>query len=217
MSTAFINYISRNQAQDAATFTELLRQWVADDDAALEVAASIAALHNSFNEDASAIRNWLAFLALQSELARQIGGKPRNVVDEFGEMAFRQAMLRGEAIRAIWDQPMLEPREVASAVGAKSSNREKVRQLRARSWIVGLPSGRGFLYPAFQFDVSRREVFPEVRKVNIKLSAVSDPWGVVSWWIAENARLQASPASLVGSGKAQELVDAAGAVTELVG
>ncbi len=126
-------------------------------------------------------------------------------------------MLRGEAIRAIWDQPMLEPREVASAVGAKSSNREKVRQLRARSWIVGLPSGRGFLYPAFQFDVSRREVFPEVRKVNIKLSAVSDPWGVVSWWIAENARLQASPASLVGTRKARELVDAAGAATELVG
>ena len=96
-------------------------------------------------------------------------------------LAVSQAKLRGEAIRAIWDQPMLESREVATAVGAKASNREKVRQIRERSWIVGLASGRGYLYPAFQFDLNRREVFPEVREVNINLSANSDPWGVTSW------------------------------------
>ncbi len=217
LSNAFIEYISRQETQVAETFTEFARLWATDDDAALDVAASIASLHHSFKKEAPAIRSWLTLLALQNELALQIGGKPRKVVDEFGQIALSQAKLRGEAIRAIWDQPMLEPREVASAVGAKPSNREKVRQYRVRSWIVGLPSGRGFLYPAFQFDVNRRGVFPEVRAVNVELSANSDPWGVASWWINENARLQVSPVDLVGTGKAQDLIDAAGAVTELIG
>lgn len=221
LSTAFIEYFSEHysgrEAQVATLFEDFLRLWATDDDAALRVAASIASLHHSFKNEASAIRSWLTLLALQSDLALQIGGKPRKVLDEFGQKALRQAKLRGEAMGAIWDQPMFGPREVASAIGAKPSNREKVRQFRVRSWIVGLPSGRGFLYPAFQFDVNRREVFPEVRAVNVELSANSDPWGAASWWIAENARLQAIPADLVGTSRAQDLAYAAGAITELIG
>ena len=112
---------------------------------------------------------------------------------------------------------MLESREVAVAIGVKQTNREKVRQFRNRSWIVGLPSGRGYLYPAFQFDLSRREVFPEVRAANVELSANSDPWGAASWWITENARLRECPIDLVGTEKALDVIDVAGAVSEQIG
>lgn len=125
----------------------------------------------------------------------------------------RQVQIAGEAIAAIWREEVLEPREVALALGAKASNREKVSVLRRRSWLFGLPRDRGFLYPAFQVDVARRELRPEVREVNETLDAAGDPWGVASWWVSENARLGTRPVELVGTARAEELVQAARAVT----
>ena len=73
--------------------------------------------------------------------------------------------LETEALEMIWSEPMLRPGAAAVALGARATNREKVRRLRQRSSLLGLPQGNGFLYPAFQFDSRRREVFPEVRAV----------------------------------------------------
>ena len=112
---------------------------------------------------------------------------------------------------------MFESRDAAVALGAKPTNREKVRQYRERSWLLGLPSGRGFVFPAFQFDPERRDAFPEVRAVNERLSAASDPWGVASWWISRHARLGARPVDLVGTGRADDLVTVAEVVVEPVG
>ena len=67
---------------------------------------------------------------------------------------------------------MIESRDAAVALGARRENRE-------RSWR--LPSGRGYLYPAFQFDAARRDVAAEVRTVNELLDASGDPWGGASW------------------------------------
>lgn len=94
---------------------------------------------------------------------------------------------------------MLEPRDAALALGGRRENRERVRRYREPSWLLGPPSGRGYLYPAFQFDASRRDVVPEVRAVNEELDAAGDPWGVASWWISRNDRIDARPRDLVGT------------------
>lgn len=139
------------------------------------------------------------------------------MLDEVGQTVMAQARLQGEAIHTIWREPMLEPRCAAVALGAKETNREKARQFRERSWLLGLPLGRGYLYPAFQFDPERRNVFDEVRTANELLEAASDLWGVASWWISTHARLAARPVDLVGTDRSDDLVEVAGTVTELVG
>ena len=109
------------------------------------------------------------------------------------------------------------PRDAAVALGARRENRERVRRYRERSWLLGLPSGRGYLYPAFQFDASRRDVAPEVRAVNEQLDAAGDPRGVASWWVSRNDRLAARPHELVGTERAGELAAAARALTQPLG
>lgn len=116
-------------------------------------------------------------------------------------------------MRAIWDEPMLGPRDAALALRAKGENRERVRRYRERSWLLGLLSGRGYRYPGFQFDADRRDVAPEVRTVNEELDAAGDPWGVASWWVSCNDRLGERPRDLVGTARAGELGEAAGALT----
>ena len=183
----------------------------------LDAAASLAARHHALEGDESRLRSWLALFALRSDLARQLGGEPRQVLDDVGHALMAQARLQGDALRTIWREAMLEPKDAAVSLGARATNREKVRQYRERSWLVGLPSGRGYLYPAFQFDQERRDVFAEVRAVNERLEAVDDPWGVASWWISRHARLGARPADLVGNDRGDDLVAVAEAATEPVG
>ena len=126
-------------------------------------------------------------------------------------------LLQAEALQTIWSEPMLKPGAAAVALGERATDRETVRRLRRRSSLLGLPDGNGFLYPAFQFDSRRREVFPEVRAVNERLVSVEDPWGVASWWISRNSRLGIRPADLVGSGRADDLTAVAEAVVEPLG
>ena len=183
----------------------------------LDAAVSLAARHPALEDDESRLRSWLMLITLRSDLVRQLGGEPRRVLDEAGRTVMAQARLQGEATQTIWREPMLEPRHAAAALGAKETNREKVRQHRERSWLLGLPFGRGYLYPAFQFDPERRDVYVEVRAVNERLEAAGDPWGVASWWISRHARLDARPADLVGTDRADDLIAVADAATELVG
>ena len=183
----------------------------------LDAAVSLAARHPALEGDESRLRSWLMLITLRSDLVRQLGGEPRRVLDEAGRTVMAQARLQGEATQTIWREPMLEPRHAAVALGARETNREKVRQYRERSWLMGLPFGRGYLYPAFQFDPERRDVYAEVRAVNERLETAGDPWGAASWWISRHARLDARPADLVGTDRADDLVAVAEAVTELVG
>ncbi len=183
----------------------------------LDAAASLAARHHALEDDESRLRSWLALFALRGDLARQLGGEPRQVLDEADEALMTRARLQGEAIWTIWREPMLAPKDAAVALGARATNREKVRQYRERSWLVGVASGRGYLYPAFQFDQERRDVFAEVRAVNERLDAASDPWGVASWWTSPHARLGARPADLVGTHRGDDLVAVATSVAGLVG
>ena len=190
---------------------------VAEESDVLDAAALLAAQHHALAGDEAWLRSWLSLLTVRNDVVRQIGGEPRHVLDEAGQGVLAQAMVQGEAVRAIWREPMREPRDAAVALGARATNREKVRQYRKRSWLLGLPAGRGYVYPAFQFDPERRDVFAEVRAVNERLEAADDPWGVASWWIARHARLGARPADLVGTRRADDLVAAADAAVEPIG
>ena len=190
---------------------------VAEESDVLDAAAFLAAQHHALAGDEAWLRSWLSLLTVRNDVVRQIGGEPRHVLDEAGQGVLAQAMVQGEAVRAIWREPMREPRDAAVALGARATNREKVRQYRKRSWLLGLPAGRGYVYPAFQFDPERRDVFAEVRAVNERLEAADDPWGVASWWIARHARLGARPADLVGTRRADDLFAAADAATEPIG
>lgn len=179
----------------------------------LDTGARIAAQHPDLRGRMSELRALLDWEAIKGRMAHELAGGPRRTVTAAEVRGARQVQIAGEAIAAIWREEVLEPREVALALGAKASNREKVSVLRRRSWLLGLPRDRGFLYPAFQVDAARRELRSEVREVNETLDAAGDPWGVASWWVSENARLGTRPVELVGSARAEELVQAARAVT----
>ena len=217
LEDALLIFVSHTDCDAGELLLRLAAQLPLREPDLLDAAASLAARHQSLQGDESQLRSWLTLLTLRTDLARQIGGEPHRVLHETGLNVMTQAKTSGEAIQTIWREPMLESRDAAVALGAKPTNREKVRQYRERSWLLGLPSGRGFVYPAFQFDPERRDAFPEVRAVNQRLSAASDPWGVASWWISRHARLSARPVDLVGTGRADDLVAVAEAIIEPVG
>lgn len=189
-------------------------------DETLSAAAELASHHPGLaNETPAIVRAVLATLAHRDPLTDEVAGGPRWLVgaDDVADSILSQARIAGEAIASIWEHQMYKASAAAVALGAKPSNREKVRVYRERSWLLGLPHGRGFVYPSFQFDVTARDVSVEVREVNQTLGAASDPWGVASWWVSPNDRLASSPLDLVGTDRAPEIVKAAQAVLEPVG
>ena len=210
--------LAQRHGHDAPRLLVLLAtSWPAPEAELLDAAAQLAARHEALNGGAARVRSLLELLAQQHVLARQLGGDPRHVLDEAERVLLLQAQVEGEALRSIWDEPMIEARDAAAALGAAPSNRERVRRYRERSWLLGLPSGRGYLYPTFQFAVERRDVAPAVRAVNEQLDAAGDPWGVASWWVALNDRLGARPRDLVGTERADDLAGAAASLTQPLG
>ena len=210
--------LARRPDRDARNMlVHLAAGWPAEGLDLLDAAATVASRHDTWAGDDDRLRRWLMVLGHSRDLAAQLGGDPQHVLDGLERSALDQARLQGEAIESIWREPMLKPGDAALALGARATNREKVRRLRERSSLLGLPSGSGFLYPAFQFDAARRRLFPEVIEVNELIDAAGDPWGVASWWMAENARIAERPVNCVGTERAPDLVRAAGALVEPVG
>lgn len=210
--------LARRPDRDARNMlVHLAAGWPAEGSELLDAAATVAARHDTWAGDDDRLRRWLTVLGHSREFAAQLGGDPQYVLEGLERSALDQARLQGEAIESIWREPMLKPGDAALALGARATNREKVRRLRERSALLGLPSGSGFLYPAFQFDTARRRLFPEVIEVNELIDAAGDPWGVASWWMAEDARIAERPVNCVGTDRAPDLVAAAGALVEPVG
>ena len=183
----------------------------------LDAAAALAARHRGLEGHETRLRGLLGLLTLRGALAGELGTEPHHVFDELEWTVTASARLEGEAIRTIWREPMLKPGAAAVALGARVSNREKVRRLRRRSSLLGVPHGNGFLYPAFQFDSVRLAIFSEVQAVNERLKSSEDPWGVASWWMSQNARLGCRPVDLVGTDRADDLPAVAEAMTEPLG
>lgn len=63
--------------------------------------------------------------------------------------------------------------------------------------VIALPTPRGMVYPAFQFDDHDR-LPPIVAEINELLGAGDDPWGVADWWLSEDPSLGARPVDLIG-------------------
>ena len=88
-------------------------------------------------------------------------------------------------------EPALGAEEVARCLG--SSSNTNLRQLaldhRKRGDLLGVKVNGKYLYPAFQFDETRQEVYPIVKEINKILSSESDSWAVFGWWVSPNARL----------------------------
>lgn len=209
--------LGETMVSEVRELSRRLSRSAASPDDWLDAGAELAARHPDLEGKASELRSLLAWEASKSKMAHELAGEPRHLVTASELQGERQVRIAGEAIADVWKEPILEPREVALALGAKESNREKVSSLRKRSWLLGVPRNRGYLYPAFQIDLSRRQVFPEVRAVNQELGAAEDAWGVASWWLSSNDRLGARPADLVGSSRSEDLVEAAKALTAPIG
>ena len=217
LADALVDLALRRAGGGDGLLARVADRWGPGDSGLLDAAATLAARHEGLAGEEEQLRSYLALFALRGEMTRRVAGTPTRVLDDLGQSMIEQARIRGEAIRTIWQEPMLTPGAAAVALGARKTNREKVRRHRERSWLVGLASGGGYLYPAFQFDSERRDVFPEVRTVNERLDAAGDPWGVASWWISTHDRLAARPADLVGTDRADDLLKAAAAALEPIG
>ncbi len=210
--------IERTQRSRRILFESLSKDLAPD--AVLDAAAEVAAHHPDLEAIEDRVRTLLAVAAKRNEIVHGVAGEPRRIldVDDLTDSTMRQARLAGEAIATIWDEPMLEPRAAATALGGKKTNREKVRTYRERSWLLGVPRDRRYLYPAFQFDPRRRELYSAVREANELLDAAADPWGVASWWVSPNDRLgRARPLDLIGTAQAEDVVRAAHAALESIG
>ena len=147
--------------------------------------------------------------ALASEgIAAGMSGSPRIIVEGielpgFGsEEIAREATLRGLVRARIFEQDMLAASAVAEIVGSRSTNpRQYANKARLRSEIVGVPWRNQYLYPRFQFDEEHGCVRPEAGEVNRVVRAVDDPWGVASWWVSANGRLDGrTPADVLVEG-----------------
>jgi len=132
-----------------------------------------------------------------------------------------------------------EQADAASAVGARGAPKapptldEFDRQVEAR--LLSLPSltenevrrnnvdpdddglirlpapNRAVRLPAFQFNPEGRP-WPVLREVNRRLNAAADPWGVACWWVDPHQWLAASPATLLGEGRDDQLRWAAASI-----
>jgi hypothetical protein len=141
----------------------------------------------------------------------------RRTADEPGATgaAAMDTRVRDRAHLRILGLEMLKPGRVAELLGARATNREKVRLLRVSSRLLGVPRGRRhWVYPRFQIDEQRACVYEEAERVNRLLGAAHDPWGVASWWVARNVLLDGRPCDLVGTKHGDDLWRAACALVE---
>lgn len=162
--------------------------------------------------DAAEITTLLRMTLARESQVEALTGAPSKV-HTLVESAFVDLRIKVEARRAILSIDMLDSSAVADLLGASGRNkREAASDLRRRGTIVGVPvSGRKLVYPAFQFDPVDRMVIPVVAVVNARLGALEDPWGVASWWISPQPRLDGqAPRELIGSDRTEQLLTLAG-------
>jgi hypothetical protein len=128
----------------------------------------------------------------QSEQAAECAPEPEMLEDSIDtEDVPSRLRIRILATERLLDEPSLDAVAVAKYFGsdASSNPRQYAMEQRKRGTLLGVKVKGKYLYPAFQFDVSRQEVYPIIKEVNRILSSDSDPWAVLSWWTSPNGRL----------------------------
>ncbi len=119
----------------------------------------------------------------------------RVLLDESKQVLAAPARLRAAARHQVLEEPMFSEDEVA-AVSHGHLDLADIRLRRADSMVLALPIDNGFLYPRFQFDEDG-SVYEMAQRINQRLRAADDPWGVASWWFSEHVRLGGRPADLI--------------------
>lgn len=176
------------RSDDRQALIDLIEDLVAADEGLADVGPSIATL----------LRSKIAADAVTAAFAGE-----RPTPDDIDDIltpddVLRIARVRGQAEAAILAQPMFEASRVAAALGSSSRNpREFARQVRGRPGLVSLRRGNRFVFPSFQFNEGRQEIWPVVAEVNTVLDASAEPWAVASFWFTPDAYLGARPADLV--------------------
>lgn len=165
-------------------------------------------LQPSQAEFAQALRVHAA-LTTQVEVER-LSGEPQQVHAESDRLLGDQP-IKAEVHAVVLDQDFLDSSGVGLALGASGVNkREAASDLRRSGALVGLPVRNKYLYPGFQIDESKARVHPVAADVNRLLDASDDPWGVTSWWMSGQPRLDGErPQDLVGGDRQDLLVSLA--------
>jgi len=141
-------------------------------------------------------------------------------LDRLGDDLVARARIAGEAKRSlVTDDKLLTGAAVSKLLGSRSENpRQYANRLRQAGDLLAIQNANQYFYPAFQFDVLRKVVYPEVAMVGRLLDAANDPWGVLSWWQSPNARIgDRRPRDLLGTAEAKHLRSLAEAVVDLDG
>ncbi|HEY8869201.1 MAG TPA: hypothetical protein VIM30_07395 [Candidatus Limnocylindrales bacterium] len=177
-----------DRPSDHEALVMLIEDLVAADEGLADVGPSIASL----------LRSVLAADAVTAVFVRETatGDDLDDVLSP--DDVLRIARVRGQAEAAILAEPAFEASRVAEALGSSSKNpREFARQVRNRPGMVALRYGNRYVFPAFQFNEGRKEVWPIAAEVNILLGASEQPWAVASFWFSPDAHLGARPADVV--------------------
>lgn len=93
--------------------------------------------------------------------------------------------------------------EVAKVLGI---TRQGVDKRRLNGKLIGLPAGRAYVYPAWQF--AEGETLPGLEQV-LKHLSIRDPWMQTAWMLNGNSRLEGrSPIEVLREGNLELVIDA---------
>lgn len=223
----FVSRLAQAVSEPSLPLTEAIRRLVGRRRADREQMISLIETLVESDDELRLVSGTVSSL-LRSSLAAEdvrtaLAGEPA-ILDADEEMltpddVLRVARVQGEAEASVLRHEMLEASALARLLGSTSANpREFVRSLRMRGEVVGLPRTGGYVFPAFQVNARRREVWPIVAELNRLLGAKDDPWAVASWWFTRDSRLSAEPYKLVTDPtRADDLRRAAGRELAAVG
>lgn len=145
-------------------------------------------------------------------VTRTLAGEPRDILR--ADDVLREARILGEAQSRIVREQMLDAEATGALLGSQSetNRRQYANAQRQRGDLLGLPRLNTYLYPVFQFDMSRRCIRDVAASVNRLLRASEDPWGVASWWTTPSERLRnRAPKELLGTEEEPLLLELANA------
>ena len=183
----------------------------------IEAAASVAARHPALARVEEGVRLVLACIAEHVDRLQDQRVDLARLLDEVRHALPVGTNVLDRAMGEILQETMLTEHEAARVLNARRAGDGSLEQYRSRSWLIGLPTDRGYRYPKFQFDQEQSDVYEVVRDVNEMLDAAEDPWGVASWWFTPVARLGGRPADLVGLRDDTEIIAASKALLAQIG
>lgn len=223
----FVSRLAQAVSEPSLPLTEAIRRLVgrrrADREQMISLIETLVESDDELRLVSGTVSSLLRSSLVAEDVRTALAGEPA-ILDADEEMltpddVLRVARVQGEAEASVLRHEMLEASALARLLGSTSANpREFVRSLRTRGEVVGLPRTGGYVFPAFQVNASRREVWPIVAELNRLLGAKDDPWAVGSWWFTRDSRLSAEPYKLVTDPtRADDLRRAAGRELAAVG